>query len=274
METFLDYGQELMLDKDYISRNPDYKTFHLHPHYEMMITLVPVVINSTLCGEPLYSDFPSAVITSPFIPHFSNLDRKEPCDYLRYVFYFGTTVISSLHLPFSINELLGNGISRIINLTPYVGQMQRLISSFEVLHNDTERRLVFGSMLCVVQEAAKLDAQRNIVMNHMEDYILRVIEYISNHLSEKCSTQQLADMFFVSPDKLRKDFKRCTYVNIGEFVQRMRLNLARELLTDRKMSISDVVRECGYESESHFYKLFRSATGKTPLEYKKKYKMG
>ena len=270
---FEDYGQNLTYHPGLLGRMADCEKFHIHPHYELMVVPDPVKLDHIICGEHIISDYPCAVLVSPFIPHFSNTFPGDGFRFPRYLWYFGTSVTHSMHNDHAATDLLGNGASCIINISAQMGQIRRLVSAFEGLPKDSiERTYLLEVILGMLRFSSERSTQesRNVIMNHMEHYIIEVINYITTHLSEKCTTDILAEKFFVSQDKLRKDFKRCTYVNIGEFIQRMRLNYARELLSEQGISVSEVVALCGYESESYFYKLFRAATGKTPLEYKKK----
>lgn len=271
---FEDYGQGLSYGTGLLGYSRDTAHFHLHPHYELMVVPDPVLLDHVICGEHIKTDYPCAVLVSPFIPHFSHcVLLEETGRYPRDLWYFGSVVLHSMRSGDVLNELLGSGVSSIINISSRVGAIRRLIYAYNGLTPESPERFnLLEIILGLVREAvspSKSRENRRSIANHMENYIVEVISYITDHLSEKITTETLAKTFFVSPDKLRKDFKRCTYVNIGEFIQRMRLNYARELLADRKYSVSDIVNLCGYESESYFYKLFRSVTGQTPLEYKK-----
>lgn len=105
-------------------------------------------------------------------------------------------------------------------------------------------------------------------MDRANDYIFEVIDYITTHLDEKLTVEVLAARFFVSPDKLKKNFKQSTYTNIGDFIQEMRLNRAKELL-GKRVPVNEVIRQCGYESSSYFFKWFKEVTGTTPFRFGK-----
>lgn len=105
-------------------------------------------------------------------------------------------------------------------------------------------------------------------MNRPDDYILKVIDYVKTHPEEKLTADILAGMFYVSRDKLKKDFKRSTYMNLGDFLQAMRMNLAKELLRKR-LPVNEVIRRCGYESSSYFFKRFKAETGETPFRFER-----
>ena len=52
-----------------------------------------------------------------------------------------------------------------------------------------------------------------------------------------------------------------------EYVMEYRLNTAKQLLDDTKMSITDISYHCGFSSNAYFGKIFREKYGMTPLQY-------
>ena len=53
-----------------------------------------------------------------------------------------------------------------------------------------------------------------------------------------------------------------------EYVMEYRLNTAKQLLDDTKMSITDISYHCGFSSNAYFGKIFREKYGMTPLQYR------
>jgi AraC-like DNA-binding protein len=64
-------------------------------------------------------------------------------------------------------------------------------------------------------------------------------------------------------------FKLTTGQCPHEFVSRMRLDLAKQMLADRYRPISDIALSAGFSSQSNFSRAFRSATGMTPSDYRR-----
>ena len=141
--------------------------------------------------------------------------------------------------------------------------MREYAGRIEQLTDGWEARQLLGLMLHLMWSNRE---RRHIVMTRPDDYILKVIDYVSANLDRKLTADAIAADFFVSRDKLKKDFKRSTYTNIGDFVQEMRMNRAKELLR-KKVPVNEVIRQCGYESSSYFFKRFKETTGKTPLQF-------
>ena len=57
--------------------------------------------------------------------------------------------------------------------------------------------------------------------------------------------------------------------SIFEELIQFRVELAKRLLRETDLSLSEITEQCGYSTESYFMKQFKSVTGITPTEYRK-----
>ena len=264
MRSYLNYGQGLRLDYTRLRSYGDRTAFHVHPHYELYLLTQPLKTESIICGKKIITDYPCAMLTAPFIPHFTNA-LEYSGKYYRMVFYFGTDVTDTLQLPFSLDQLLMGNASRIFNLSEDYDTVSQLIQTCNLLTDSFNRQKILEILLNILFSRQ----DRAETVKKTESYILDVIDYIFQHLDTPCSSQELTERFFVSYNKLQHDFKSYTYMTINEFVLAVKLNRAKELLKLSGMPISEIAKNCGWESESYFYRFFRSRTGKTPLQYRK-----
>ncbi len=72
----------------------------------------------------------------------------------------------------------------------------------------------------------------------------------------------------VHPVHLSRAFRKEYKVNIGDYVHRRRIQLACRMLRDQQMPIAAIADELGYTDQSHFSRIFRNITGKTPARYR------
>jgi len=66
-------------------------------------------------------------------------------------------------------------------------------------------------------------------------------------------------------------FKTATGNTPSEYIQRVKVELAKKLLENEKTSVKEICYETGYEDQSYFRNVFRKFTGQTPAEYKKQF---
>lgn len=77
----------------------------------------------------------------------------------------------------------------------------------------------------------------------------------------------IADRLGISAPTLSRVFKKGLHMTVPEYLNLVRLNHAVELMQQSELSISDVMRQVGFESESNFYRLFKKTYHMTPREY-------
>lgn len=95
----------------------------------------------------------------------------------------------------------------------------------------------------------------------------RVREFIDAHLGEPLAIEDLAEIAGLSPFHFARAFKRSTGQSPHQFVLRQRIERAKRLLAEEKISQAEVALLCGFSSQSHFTARFRSLVGVTPGEF-------
>ncbi|WP_304528495.1 AraC family transcriptional regulator [Mycobacterium sp. E2462] len=93
------------------------------------------------------------------------------------------------------------------------------------------------------------------------------LTYIDAHSAEPLTVATLAAQVGLSPSAFTRAFREVTGSSPYQYVKDVRLNRARELVLDRRLSVSDVAQRVGYVSASHFIKEFRTRFGATPRDY-------
>ena len=96
--------------------------------------------------------------------------------------------------------------------------------------------------------------------------IMRVYDYIREHLQDNLSVAGLAELFFMDKNTLTRQFKRLIGMTPGEYIRRSRLEAARALI-DQGMRIQEACAECGFSDYSTFYRAFRCVYGLSPSDY-------
>ncbi|WP_459974428.1 AraC family transcriptional regulator [Nocardioides pyridinolyticus] len=93
------------------------------------------------------------------------------------------------------------------------------------------------------------------------------LTYIREHYSEPITVNDMAERVNLSPSSFSHLFREVTGRSPYQFLKEIRLDRARELLLEGRLSVTDVSRSVGYSSASHFIKEFRSRFGTTPRAY-------
>lgn len=78
----------------------------------------------------------------------------------------------------------------------------------------------------------------------------------------------LAAEVHVHPVHLSRAFRRAYKVSVGDYVHRRRIQQACRMLRESMTPIAAIAEDLGYVDQSHFSRVFRSVTGKTPARYR------
>jgi len=96
--------------------------------------------------------------------------------------------------------------------------------------------------------------------------VTRAINYVREHYGDALSLDEVASAAGVSPHYLSRVFSEETGEPFLEFLTRLRMDRARELLR-QGMSIKETSLSVGYSDPNYFSRLFKKATGATPSNW-------
>jgi len=97
-----------------------------------------------------------------------------------------------------------------------------------------------------------------------------VTDYMRDHLSEDVGLQALADLVRLSRFHFCRAFRHTTGHTPHQYLMRLRIEKARQLLADPRLSVTDVALAVGYQTPSAFTQAFRSVLGVTPTVYRRR----
>lgn len=93
-------------------------------------------------------------------------------------------------------------------------------------------------------------------------------DMIQRRLLEGITLDELAAHLNETPSAITRRLQRKFGMSFSEYVGRMRVEKAKELLRRTQLSATEVARRVGVQDQSNFGKLFKKYTGKTPMQYR------
>lgn len=110
-----------------------------------------------------------------------------------------------------------------------------------------------------------------VTTNPLDDeFLKKAFDIVEEHLDDvNFDTELLAEELFVSRMQLHRKIQAITGHAPGEFIRNYRLKRAAEMLLEKKLSVTQVAYEIGYNSPSHFSKAFTKYFNCSPSEYPK-----
>lgn len=95
-----------------------------------------------------------------------------------------------------------------------------------------------------------------------------ITDYLDEHYMERIRLDELAARFFVDKYYMTKIFRDRYQMTIFQYLKNVRMSHARMLLAYSNLPIGVIAKECGYEEQSYFFRVFKEAMHMTASEYR------
>lgn len=116
----------------------------------------------------------------------------------------------------------------------------------------------------------ELSGLRREKMDVDNDRIMEVKTYISKHYAEDLTLADIAANFGFAYNYLSAYFNKQTKEGFSEYLNRVRIGKACELLSTTSSSIAEISSMTGYSDHTYFSRIFKKITGDTPSHYRRK----
>jgi AraC-like DNA-binding protein len=255
--------------------------YHFHPEYEL--TSIIKGTGKRYIGSHM-EDFLAGdlVLIGPNLPHCWKLGQSsvQQADAGAIVIQFNENFLGEEF--FNKPELLeikrlfqrsASGISfsgktqaevseRLNQLTSRGSNFDKMMGLLDVLHR-----------LAVSNECTLLDQNQSIAERTPaeQERINPVFAYLVENFRGHVSLDIAAGIASMTPNAFCKYFKKITRKTFMETIIDYRLNYATQQLVQTDKPISEISFESGFGDVSHFYKMFKTKMGMSPLNYRKKF---
>lgn len=99
----------------------------------------------------------------------------------------------------------------------------------------------------------------------------RALSYIAQNFKEDISMEQTAEYVNLSPHYFSKMFRQHAGETFIDYVTRLRINEAKRLIAEERLSLKGICYEVGYKDPNYFSRVFKKAVGITPSEYRQQH---
>ena len=254
------------IDNMYISYNEANKSFeYLFVNKERDIALnpqnqsntcmpyIPIELQSQLYNVLKIGDYDSC---SRYLDEYFNVMNTEDNvrdEYTHYIYYnlvsIGLRVCREV-VP-ECEELLIRNSEKIFDIKLYENQKELMESIY-----------IIFKRVC-----SYIDKNKD---SHNEELKDKIINYIhKNYKDKNLSLKEMADILDFASPYLSRFMKEQIGMGFGDFVTRVRLETAKEMLAG-SAQISEIADNCGYTSTNSFIRMFKRIEGITPGRYKDK----
>jgi AraC-like DNA-binding protein/ligand-binding sensor protein len=119
------------------------------------------------------------------------------------------------------------------------------------------------------QHLAMLSNQVFIQRENAEPPVIaKARSYIHEHQTEEITLSQVAKAVNMSSYYFCKMFKKVTGINFTDYVARVRIEKSKNLLLNPNLRVSEIAFEVGFQSLTHFNRVFKRILGQSPTAYR------
>lgn len=172
-----------------------------------------------------------------------------------------------LKLPISIFGHTHHQYFRIREIIEYNITSNEDISIVETMLNE------FFNTYSFEKEDDLCEINSSKLTGRIDPRLLSVNRYIRNNYGEQITLQHLADLIGCNPVYLSNMYSKVFKVPPMKFLQNVRMQKAKELISTTSLSITEITQKLGYISNSQFGALFKKYHRVTPYQCRVTYKM-
>ncbi|ACI19046.1 AraC family transcriptional regulator [Dictyoglomus thermophilum] len=185
------------------------------------------------------------------------LYSEEP-DYCKHE-YFLPLINKRYHIPSNLNdEHIRNDICRIIEVFKEKSYGYELYIKSLLFD-------IFWRVFKYYAERRNQDGRLGYKIERIKD----VLNYINQNYNKNLSLDELSRQVDMSKFYLCRLFKESLRMSPVEYINKVRVDKAMELLINTDMSVSEIAFECGFDNISYFIKVFKKYMHTTPLKFRK-----
>ena len=95
-----------------------------------------------------------------------------------------------------------------------------------------------------------------------------IVEYLNEHIGENINLDRLTKTFLINRNKLNDIFMKESSMTCMNYLLKLRLDLAKVLLSTTQIPIGEVSARVGFEDQNYFTKVFKKHEGMSPKAFR------
>jgi len=202
-----------------------------------------------------------AVLIPPGIPHRYGADPADP-------WTIWWLHVEGLDVPILVDGVLGaqkHPVLPVRDMFSATALARHVVSEVEL---DETRASTYAAAGLAWHLFAQLAADRLRGRAKSVDRIHLVQSHLRTHLAEPMSVPSLARLAGMSTSHFAALFKASAGTGVVEYVKRLRIARARELLVTTDATVAEIAAAVGYSEAFYFSRQFRSVNGVSPTAYR------
>ncbi|MCH4888541.1 response regulator [Acidaminobacter sp. JC074] len=143
-----------------------------------------------------------------------------------------------------------------VGYSTYISEFRRITS---------QNQLTSWSYRKIILVAETIQSSKT---SHVSNVILKAKTYIDENFDKDIGLNDVSKEVSISPQYFSTIFKEELGLNFIEYLRNKRVEVAKELLRDKKFSVKEICYKVGYNDPNYFSRLFKKLVGVSPTEFK------
>lgn len=205
----------------------------------------------------------SVLCIFPGTPHSYGANEQDPW----------TILWTHIRHPFArkILQNIGFSAERPVIETGVSSRLQALLREIVDTHRHTfsmEELRYTGSLAGAALNLIPLLARRRKTSGNSEERVTDVVRQLPGMMHRTIRIPELSRMAGLSDSHFSMVFKNCTGCSVMEYIERLRLQFAQELLDTTDLPVQEIAGRIGMEDPLYFSRRFRKLYGASPRHYR------
>lgn len=235
-------------------------------------------------GKPVPIGPNDIIIIKPNQKHKFTVKSKSGCAFIVLSFKFESKVsgdYSEVSLDDFLNFVKGKESGSFITLK--VSQKNEIITILNKILKERENRelgseflsyLLVLELFVLISRALKMEWENSIKNKSpkLKELIDASVKFIKHNFERDISLKDIADFVFLSSSYFARAFKEEMGTTPINYLLKVRVERAKELLAETDNKISDIALSVGFSNQQRFNEIFKKFVKMTPLQYRKQVK--
>ena len=283
-----DLGYEEKLEEGFIrflEHGAPHPLIRWHFHEEFELHLITSTFGKVFVGDYIGNFQPGQlVMTGPHLPHnwisTEYPDEGEKVAIRDKVLQFNpqplhkaAELIPELRQVLPFLERAANGIEFYGISSDVEALMDRIKVS-----SGLKRMALFTELLAMLSQHQNYRLLSSVQMQSRDnqkrlDQISEIVDYVTENFASPFSMAEVAEKFGMSESRFSRYFRKATGNTFTDFVNRIRINKASQLLLETEQYISTICYNVGFNNVANFNRRFMEVRGMTPSEFRRNGKL-
>lgn len=180
------------------------------------------------------------------------------------VFFIKGDILADYEALVPFSNLLLTQVSTYSSILPGLEKLLQTRESTSLRNKLTDANILTGIITDLFIEAFQMKAPEV----KCPSYLLEIRQSLDTFFMEPFRLEDLENKYHISKYRICREFSSVFGLPPLKYLNRRRIEIAKNLLLSSDKHIHEIANEVGYENTNHFINLFKKETGLTPLVYR------